>query len=337
MRVVAVLAQNSLMFNQGMHMTGRAKTLLSDATREEQAACIRLLALSVAQHRAKGDFVPFRESAEYFKPGNNSKEKAGLFLQSRDIVEEALEMVRILAAEAPPKVEKTPEETLAEKRKQLRINVTAPVKLLWPGHNEPAKANLQNISWGGASITVDKIPTHSGDTVQVLLTGISSTTINIEAKVLRTWQLSARQGEGLAVRFSSLATTDQDEFEDVLKLLAQSEDKEGLRQHARLTQRLDIQFDGPDELNATLDDISAGGLGVTVPDPLQIGQSLEAVISTLDEGCTLKLRARVVRLEPIKMGNTELYHAGLKFEHPSRELNNLTRELIVQLAGAQKR
>ena len=317
-------------------MTGRAKTLLSDATREEQAACIRLLALSVVQHRAKCTFVPFRESAEYFKPRSNSKEKAGLFMQSRNIVEEALEMVRVLAAEAPPEVPTTPEEKLSEKRNQLRINVTAPVKLLWPGDDEPTNANLQNISWGGASITVDKARTHSGDTLQILLPGISSATINIEAKVLRSWELSASQGEGIAVRFSSLATKDQDEFEDVLKRLAQSEDNVGLRQHARLTQRLDIQFDGLDELNATLEDISAGGLGVTVPDPLQIGQSLEAVISTLDGGCTLKLRARVVRMEPVKMGNINLYQVGLKFEHPSRELHNLTQELIVQMAGTQK-
>jgi hypothetical protein len=39
--------------------------------------------------------------------------------------------------------------------------------------------------------------------------------------------------------------------EEVLKLLAQSSDSEGLRQHARPTQRLDIQFDG-DEYHATL-------------------------------------------------------------------------------------
>ncbi|MFT5717954.1 MAG: hypothetical protein ACI9T7_002153, partial [Oleiphilaceae bacterium] len=45
---------------------------------------------------------------------------------------------------------------------------------------------------------------------------------------------------------------------------------------------------------------------------------------------------RVVRLDPIKMGNIDLYHAGLKFEHPSRELKNLTQELIVQLAGKKK-
>lgn len=317
-------------------MAGRGKTFLSDATQEELVACIRLLAASVVQHRETRDFVPFRESAEYFKPKCNKKDKAALFLQSRDIVEETLEMVRILSAEAPPKETKAPEETPSDNRKQLRINVTAPLKILWPGSTTPAAAKLQNISWGGASITLDKAHTHSSDSLQLLLPGINSSAIKVEAKVLRTWDLSDNQGEGIAVRFSSLATKDQDEFEDLLKLLAQSEDEAGLRQHARLTQRLDIQFDGPDELNATLDDISAGGLGVTVPDPLQIGQSLEAVISTLDEGCTLKLRARVVRLEPVKMGNVELYHAGLKFEHPSRELNNLTRELIVQLAGTQK-
>ena len=317
-------------------MTGRAKTLLSDATREEQAACIRLLALSVAQHRSQSDFVALRDSAEYFKPKCKHTNKAELFLQSRDIVEEAMEMVRVLSAEALAKAKASAEEKPSENRNQLRINVTAPLKILWSGSDQPSHAKLENISWGGASITVNQVNSHASDSLRLLLPGISSSFINIEAKVLRSWPLSNGQGEGVAVRFSSLATKDQDEFENVLKMLAQSQDKAGLREHARLTQRLDIQFAGADELNATLDDISAGGLGVTVPDPLKIGQSLEAVISTLDEGCTLKLRARVVRLEPVKMGKIELYHAGLKFEHPSRELNNLTRELIVQLAGKHK-
>ena len=78
------------------------------------------------------------------------------------------------------------------------------------------------------------------------------------------------------------------------------------------------------------------GLGVTVPDPLQIGQSIQAVISTLDEDCSLKLRARVVRLEPVKMGNVELYHAGLKFEHPSEELAELTSKLIDEMVSGRR-
>lgn len=77
-------------------------------------------------------------------------------------------------------------------------------------------------------------------------------------------------------------------------------------------------------------------MGVTVPDPLQIGQSLESVISTVDGKFSLKLRARVVRLEPIKMGKISLYQAGLKFEHPPRELNMLTRELIEKMAKTQR-
>ena len=317
-------------------MAGRGKTLLCDATQEELASCIRLLALSVAHHRQGSEFIPLRDSAEYLNPKNTSKEKALLFMQSRDVVEEAMEMVRVLASEAPPQAEKSSEEEQTEKRNQLRINVTAPVRLIWPGCSEPIKANIQNISWGGASITLDKVPAQSVDTINVLLPGISSPTINLEAKVLRNWPLSSSQGEGIAVRFTSIATRDQDEFEDILKQLAESGDNGGLREHARLAQHLDIQFDGPDELHATLDDISAGGLGITVPDPLQIGQSLESLISTIDGGFTLKLRARVVRLEPVKMGNITLYHAGLKFEHPSQQLHKLTRELIAQMAGAQK-
>lgn len=314
-------------------MTNRAKSILNDASSEELAACVRLLALSVAHHRQNSDFLPLRDSAEFLKPENTSKEKMALFIQSRDLVAEALELVRLIAAEAPPKTEEDTEKENEEKRKQLRLNVSVPIKIIWPGSSEAVSARVQNISWGGASVVTDKAQTHSGDTLHVLLPGVNTSAIKLEAKVLRTWPLSSSQGEGIALRFSSIATKDQDAFEDLLKKLAKSGDNEGLRQHARLTQHLDIQFDGPDELHATLDDISAGGMGVTVPDPLQIGQSLESVISTTDGGFTLKLRARVVRLEPVKMGNVVLYHAGLKFEHPSRELNALTRELIAQMAG----
>ena len=310
-------------------MSERAKSLFGEATEEELTACIRLLAMSVVQHREKGSFVSFRESAEQLQPGG--KVNPELFIQSRDAVEEALELVR--TSKAQPTEATDPGDVPPEKRKQLRINVTAPVKVLWPGEDNPTDAKLQNISWGGAAITVDELRTGSSDTLQVLIPGTRGAPIKIEAKILRTWDLTAEQGAGMAVRFSSLATSDEDELEEVLKLLAQSADTDGLRQHARLTQRLDIQFDGADELQATLDDISAGGMGVTVPDPLEIGQSLQAVISTLDQGYTLKLRARVVRLKPIAMGTVILYHAGLKFEHPPGELSELTQELIEKMVG----
>jgi len=86
-----------------------------------------------------------------------------------------------------------------------------------------------------------------------------------------------------------------------------------------------------------LDDISAGGLGITVPDPVQIGQSLQIVISALDESCFLKLRARVVRQEPLKFRSMLAYRVGLKFEHPSEELEKRTAELISKMAAMRKK
>jgi Tfp pilus assembly protein PilZ len=78
-------------------------------------------------------------------------------------------------------------------------------------------------------------------------------------------------------------------------------------------------------------------MGITVPDPVQIGQSLQIVISTLDESCSLKLRARVVRQEPLKLRSTVVYRVGLKFEHPSEELKKRTNELISKMATMRKK
>ena len=92
---------------------------------------------------------------------------------------------------------------------------------------------------------------------------------------------------------------------------------------------------GLQELQATLDDISAGGMGITVPTPLQIGQSLQTVISALDGTSSLTLRARVVRQDPIKLGRTEVYRAGLKFEHHPDDIQERIEELLRKMATAR--
>lgn len=307
--------------------------LLENATREELFACVQLLAVSVVQHRAHCGFVAFNNTVDQLRSSSDSADDTGLFVQGTEVLEEALEMVRVLAAEpaSSPVEETESSDTLAEKRNQLRISVKAPIKVLWPGDSDPVNAKLENISWGGAAIHIDHTKTEAGDSLRIILPGTKGDSISIEAKVLRTWDLP--EGKGMATRFSSLSTRDETELENVLEFLAQSADSDGQRKYARLTQRLDIQFDGDQELHATLDDISTGGLGITVPDPLQIGQSLQAVISALDESCSLKLRARVVRQVPIAIGRAEFYQVGLKFEHPSEELNQLTNELIRKMSS----
>ncbi|NQX88640.1 MAG: PilZ domain-containing protein, partial [Halioglobus sp.] len=121
-----------------------------------------------------------------------------------------------------------------------------------------------------------------------------------------------------------------------LEYLARNAGADRQRMQARFAQRLDIEFNGIQELESTLDDISAGGLRITVPDPLPVGQSLQTVISTLDEKCSLKLRARVVGQKAIKLAAGEFYHVGLKFEHPAEELNKRVQQLITQVATIEQ-
>lgn len=320
-------------------MKKNSDRLLDGATRDELFACIRLLALSVVQHRAKCEFVSFESSMEQLRSDTDESEELGLFVQGKEVLEEALEMVKSSATERPPEpaTVETPDDPLAENRGQLRINVKAPIKVLWPGDSDPVEAKLENISWGGAAILVSSAKADAGDTLKIILPDTQSGSITVEAKIVRTWDLPDGQGEGVATRFSSLSTRDEEELENILDALVESGDSEGQRKYARLTQRLDIQFDDVEELQATLEDISTGGLGITVPDPLQLGQSFQAVISTFDESCSLKLRARVVHQEPINLGHTELYHVGLKFEHPSDELSERTAELIREIAAMTRR
>lgn len=311
-----------------------AHRLLSEATPDELLACIQLLAISVVQHRAKCSFVRLADSTQILHSTPDSPDATGLFVKSNAVLEEALEMVRSLAG-TPARTLPTQVETggaRADNRTQLRLRIAAPVKVSWPQDAKPVNAKLEDISWGGASIHMNEANMDAGDSLRVFLPRPQGGLISIEAKVLRALQYPDGNGHSVAVRFSSLSTRDEAKLEEILEHFTRSADHEGLRNHARLTQRLELQFDGEQELLSTLDDISTGGLGITVPDPVQVGQSLQILISTLDESCFLKLRARVVRQEHVRLHAIEVYRVGLKFEHPSDELQKRTAELIAKIA-----
>ncbi|MEQ9688813.1 MAG: PilZ domain-containing protein, partial [Bauldia litoralis] len=109
------------------------------------------------------------------------------------------------------------------------------------------------------------------------------------------------------------------------------------RTEARLVQRLDVEYGDAGELRATLEDISSGGLQLTVPDALEQGQSLLIALSNADGDCLLELRARVVHQQPVGEGDFAMYRVGLKFEHPSEALREQTQALIHALAMAGAR
>lgn len=291
----------------------------------------------MALHRAKFGVVTLQKSTEQVLDGPEEAD-SGLFIEGKEVLEEALGIVRTLAA-APASTQETGGEFSSESndgRTQFRINTSMQISVLLPQNSKPVNAKLENISWGGAAFVIEA-KVESGDLLKIILPRPQGGSIAVEAGVLRAWEHPDGTGRGVSVRFSSLNTRDEDKLEGILEHLAQSAEDEGQRSNARLAQRLDIEFNGIHELQSTLDDISAGGLGITVPNPLPIGQSLQTVISTIDDSCSLKLRARVVHQKTMKVRDTEFYRVGLKFEHPTKELKKRTQELIAKMATTRNR
>ncbi|NND69700.1 MAG: PilZ domain-containing protein [Halioglobus sp.] len=311
-------------------MTTGPQDLLDSASREELSAVIQLLARSVAQHRQKQGFVRLELSAESFGIESEPTGETGVFIEGGEVLEEALELVRAQELAIPATAAEFEEDSQQENRTQFRLNISTPIKVLWPGESKPADVQLMNISWGGVAFHSQQCPAEPGQLMRLMLPRQQGGAIAVEVKVLRVHP--ADSGAYVSVRFASLSTRDEEKLMAILEHLAGDTDA-GQRNFARLTQRLELQFDAVQELESTLHDISAGGLGITVPDPLKVGQSLQTVISTMDERCSLKLRARVVRQEPLKMPNSIIYRVGLKFEHPTAELERRTAELIGQLAS----
>lgn len=303
---------------------------LRDATLEQLYDCASLLALSVVHHRSKFGVVPFEYSANELSTTEHGSVAPEVLAEGKQTLEEVFALIK--ASNRRPEG-KAPKIKLEEKRQQIRINVSAPIYVVPANSNTPLKAKLANISWGGAALHIEQSIGEVGDFIDIELPSFRDRQISVQAQILRIWDVRGEQIYG--VRFSKLRTADEEVLEQLLEFLADSEDDTDQRGDARLTQRIDIQYDDANELQATLEDISAGGLGITVPEPMEMNQSLLAVISTTDETCQLILRARVVRQHEIDFSNIRMFRVGLEFEHPSEDIKDRVNKLIRKMATAK--
>lgn len=305
-----------------------------DATPEQIYDCVSLLALSIVHHRTKFGIVPFEYTAIELGNAEHGPVSHEVLAEGRRTLEEALEFIKAastLSSKQQPEA-KAPKIKLEEKRQQIRINVSAPIQVILENSTTPLKAKLENISWGGAALCVEQDIGEVEDFIHIELPSFRGRHIRVEAQIVRI--MDSHDGPIYSVRFSKLQTADENVFEQLLEFLADSGDDTGQRKNVRLTQRIDIQYDDINELQATLEDISAGGLGITVPEPMELNQSLLAVISTTDESCQLVLRARVVRQQELESSSIKLFRVGLEFEHPTEDLKDRIKKLIQTMASA---
>lgn len=309
---------------------------IASLSQEELAACAHILALGIAQHRMKFGVIPLEPAAAADAVG-----AARLREAVRSSLDEALVLVRQkqAAQQAPhgdAALAPTPDSAEAhaaamrEQRRQLRISVSASVQLGLLDSDASYKATLRNISWGGASVHCVDLDLTVGQRVRLQLPIGKNDKIATIATVLRATIINGAAEYGL--RFDSMTPADEERLEKVLDILVANPSPDARRSEARLVQRLEIEYGDSGEFCAVLEDISPSGVMLTVPDPLEIDQSLLVTLSGADTHHTLSLRARVVHQTLITECGMHMYRVGLKFEHPSGELRDRITAVLQHLA-----
>jgi len=234
------------------------------------------------------------------------------------------------AAETAAQSDAAAQAAIREQRRQLRISVSAAVQLGLLDSDETCKATLRNISWGGASVRCEDITLHAGQRVRLQLPIGKNDKIATIATVLRTTTVNGTSEYGL--RFDSMTAADEERLEKVLDILVANPSPDARRSEARLVQRLEIEYGDCGEFCAVLEDISPSGVMLTVPDPLEIDQSLLVTLSGADTHHSLSLRARVVHQTLVAECGIDMYRVGLRFEHPGDELRDRVAAVLQHLA-----
>lgn len=304
-------------------------------SQEELAACAQVLALGIAQHRMKFGVIPLEAA-----PATDGAGAARLREAVRSSFDEALRLVRQKqvaqakqaqhAADNAARSDAAVQAALREQRRQLRISVSATVQLGLIDSAETCTASLRNISWGGASVRCQDMVLHAGQRVRLQLPIGKHDKIATVATVLRATTVNGASEYGL--RFDSMTAADEARLEKVLDILVANPSPDARRSEARLVQRLEIEYGDSGEFCAVLEDISPSGVMLTVPDPLEIDQSLLVTLSGADTEHSLSLRARVVHQTLVTECGIDMYRVGLCFEHPGDELRDRVATVLQHLA-----
>lgn len=298
---------------------------LKQATREQVAESAQLLALNLARYRKRIGVIPLDES-----PADVEKNAADaeLVTEGYRILLEALGRI---IGEEPPGLAKRPEKVrLVEQREYARIHVRIPIQVRNRSSRKPSAAKLFDLSWGGASFVATDPAGAAGDDIELSLPfKVGTKDISITASILRTWDLP--DGQGVAVRFSSLTPEDDNRLEQVLLLLLEQHQGDR-RKHPRVARRIEVEYGSLADWQGILENIGQGGMALTLPYPLKLSQSVQVYLSETSGYGSVTLRGRIVNIEPIQFGNKEIFQVSLRFQHPSDKLQDTVKTLLRSLA-----
>jgi c-di-GMP-binding flagellar brake protein YcgR len=219
-----------------------------------------------------------------------------------------------------------------ENRVHARIHVSTTIEVASPDGN--IEAQLRDLSKGGARFVVPRAVGRVGETIEVFLPSLGGEEITVMAEVIRAQE--GPDGHTVAVRFDAVDPQMRQPLNDLIEVLLTATGG-GHRASPRVAKRMDIRYGQLGELRAILDDISRGGLAMTVADPLVLYEDLEVTVPDTGGDQLLILRARVVHQRAVEVEGEMVYRVGLEFgtmrTETRRCLNDLLKTVLESLDG----
>ena len=219
-----------------------------------------------------------------------------------------------------------------ENRVHARIHVSTTITVASPEGN--IDATLRDLSKGGARFVVPTSVGRVGETIELFLPSLTGEDITVMAEVIRSTE--GTDGHTVAVRFDAVDPAMRQPLNDLIEVLLTATGG-GQRSSPRVSRRMDIRYGQLGELRAILEDISRGGLAMTVADPLVLYEELEVTVPDTVGDQLLILRARVVHQRAVEIEGETVYRVGLEFGSMRTEarrcLNDLLKTVMESLDG----
>jgi c-di-GMP-binding flagellar brake protein YcgR len=219
----------------------------------------------------------------------------------------------------------------SEQRVHARIHVQTKIDVQGLD-GKRVEAELRDLSKGGARFEVAATLGHVGQSIQLYLPSLSGADINVSAQIIRTGQ-SPSGLHVYAVRFDDVEEEKRDQLLELIELLLQTSGG-GRRAHPRVARRIEVRFGQLDDLRAILEDISAGGLLMTVNEPLVLYEEVDITVPDLGGGELIILHARVVNQRSEVRGEGQVFRVGLEFTSLRPETHRVIEALLQSVLEA---
>jgi c-di-GMP-binding flagellar brake protein YcgR len=195
-----------------------------------------------------------------------------------------------------------------ENRVHARIHVSTKIEVASP--EGMVEAELKDLSKGGARFFCESSVGLIGETLELFLPALDGSDIAVMAQIIR--NELADGGRMVAVRFDAVEPSMARALSDLIELLLSSTGA-GTRKHPRVARRIEIRFGQLGELCGILEDLSEGGLLMTIPEALSLYEDVDVIVPDLGGQELLTLHGRVTHQRKVAKEEGHAYQVGLEF------------------------